>query len=212
MNISKLPIFYFLLFILIVRSDLTAQTVDESPSDSVQNKNAFEFILLNEQSFWFRSSLSESFYWKVGLDLSAMISDEDNNNYWSPYETKHLSVGFKLSTQCYTSIYSNDILSFDVGLGPSLNYLKSISETSNNNSDEKFKSEETDFEYGILATMSAQFQLSEKIFLLAKYDYGIMKGFETRRHTRTDDEPTSYERDYWQLQLSTIKLGVGIFL
>lgn len=209
-RIRSLVILFQILF-AIHNISFPQSLTEETKKDSTGKDKALEFYFLNEQSLAFRSSISENFYWKAELDVSASFADTKEERYGNKNEHSISQAGIDIGLQIFTSIYSNDYWSIDIGVGPSITYSMFKANTFYVEEKKTIKYEDFSTGYGAQATLLAQLNLNERIFLISKYEY-VVHYIQTE-HT-SDEMQILGEQPYttsWFSGISGMRMGIGIY-
>jgi len=204
------------IFLLVLISIISCYGQDsiKASKDSLASVSAIDVTFLNEQGLSFRYRLSESFSWKVGADLSANFSDGKYADSPTKTDLNNKSFGIRLNNQICFAFFENDFLSFHYDVGPTLYYWQEIRNSHNEYLDQTSRYNRKIFEYGIINSLGADITVSQTIFFLFKYDYFISRGSDSRKdsyHSSVSvDVERNYKSYYYNLKLSTIKIGIGI--
>lgn len=206
------------IFLLVLISIISCFGQDpiKSSKDSLASVSAIDVTFLNEQGLSFRYRLSDRFAWKVGADLSANFSDGKYADSPTKTDLNNKSFGIHLNNQICFAFFQNDFLSFHYDIGPSLYYWQDDRNSYNEYLDQTSKYNKTIFEFGIINSLGADITVSQTIFFLFKYDYYISRGSVSRKDSYHSSVSEGIERNYksyfFNLKLSSIKLGIGINL
>ena len=202
------------LFVIISVISCFGQDSIRSANNSLTPVYAIDATFLNEKALSFRYRFSDSFSWKIAADLSANFSDGKYVDEPTNTDLNDRSFGIRLNNQICFTFFQNDFLSIHYDIGPSLYYWQVSQSSYYEYLDQTSKYNKTIFEYGIINSLGADINVSQTIFFLFKYDYFISRGSDSRKdsyHSSVSvDVERNYKSYYYNLKLSTIKIGIGI--
>lgn len=197
-----MPKYFSILFAILIASNINGQDSLNIKMENEVKLHAFEFVIYNEQSLSYRYRFANDFHLKFGLDLTAIITNDNEGN--ENYTLTKDGVGISINSQIFYRWFHTPFVNFNIGAGPTFSY----------STEKNIKYSRTYYSAGILTTVGSDLKLSDYVFLLFKLDYLVSFGMQIFEKEVTNPPVSEHEDKeyYFNMRLSSIGIGFGFWL